>query len=277
MAQSGYDVVFNQIIELMQKGEIPWKKNWKMATPRNGKSGHRYGGINFFILSASGYADQRWFTFKQIKELGGNVKRGEKARQIVFWSMYQVPDGDKTKSVPVLRYFSVFNYEQAEGLKVAVVEPKGIIEAEEVINSFSDKPTTLYGFSHARYIPSKDEVEMPSREQFGSTNEFYATLYHEYAHSCAHESRLNQKLDTKFGSTEYSAEELVAELTSAFLCNHSGIDNTLENSAAYLKGWMKALENDPKMLIQAASKAQKRADYILGVRPTEASETATEG
>ena len=266
---AAYDAVYNQIIDKMSKGDIPWRKAWTGANPRNGKTGHKYSGINMFILSMSGYADQRWYTYKQATELGGQVKKGEKSTSVIFWTMFNTEDDNgKSKTVPVLRYFNVFNHEQIEGLKSDDTPQESIVDAEKLIEGYMGKPATLYGSSFAAYSPSQDRVTMPSREQFNTIDEFYGTLFHEYAHSTGHKDRLNRKTlteSTKFGSDVYSEEELVAELTSAFLCNHAGIDNTIDNSAAYIKGWMKAFKDNPKMIVQAASKAQKAADYILGV------------
>ena len=268
MKTAAYDAVYNQIVNQMNKGTLPWRKAWKGSAPKNGKSGHKYSGINLFLLSCSGFADQRWFTYKQLSELGGKVKTGEKSHQVVFWQMstYEDKNGDK-KTIPFLKYYNVFNFEQIEGLKLEAEIGEAIADADDIIESYKDKPNTVYGFSYAVYSVSQDEVKMPSKNQFNSIDAFYSTLFHEYAHSTGHSNRLNRKTlteTTKFGSDVYSEEELIAEFTSAFLCNQAGIDNTLENSAAYIKGWMKAFKDNPKMIVTAASKAQKAADYILG-------------
>jgi antirestriction protein ArdC len=139
------------------------------------------------------------------------------------------------------------------------------ITADEIIEGYTDKPVIKYLGNKACYIPSKDEVNMPPVNFFDSVDEFYSTLFHELSHSVLHETRMNRKIDTVFGSKLYTEQELEAEFASAFLCNESGIDNTLENSAAYIQSWMKSFKDNPAMIITAASKAQKTADYILGM------------
>ena len=265
--QVAYEAVYNQIIATMEKGDIPWKKSWTGAMPHNGVSGHKYAGVNFFLLSYSGFADPRWFTFNQVKQAGGNVKQGSKGHQIVFWKIFDTEDtSGAKKSIPLLRYSTVFNFEQCENMKkIATIEDVVLVDAESIINGFADRPVIKYGFDKASYIPSIDEIHMPSKAQFKRVEEYYATAYHEMAHSVLHEKRMNRKLCTDFGSNLYSENELEAELVSAFLCNAAGIDNTLENSAAYLKGWMKAFKDNPSMIMTAASKAQKVTNYILGI------------
>jgi len=67
-----------------------------------------------------------------------------------------------------------------------------------------------------------------------------------------------------FGSQDYSAEELCAELSAAMLCAVAGISNeTVEQSASYIESWLSAFRTNKKMLVFAAAKAQKAADYIL--------------
>ena len=264
--QAAYEAVYNQIIAEMEKGNIPWKKGWVGATPKNGSSGHKYAGINFFLLATSGFADPRWYTFNQAKTLGGQIKPGSKGRQIVFWKMFETEDkAGKKQNIPLLRYSTVFNFEQCEGLKAKELEEIVLVDAESIIKNFIGCPKITYGHDKACYIPSLDEVRMPSKHQYAKIENYYSNIYHEIAHSCLHEKRLNRPLCTDFGSNIYSENELEAELVSAFLCNAAGIDNTVENSAAYIKGWMKAFKDNPAMITTAASKAQKVANYILGI------------
>jgi antirestriction protein ArdC len=280
MKSVAHQAVFNQMIDLMEKGQIPWRKPWKNSTPRNGFTNRKYSGINFFILSATEYFDERWFTYKQITELGGTVKKGEKSRQIVYWNILKKEQDGKSKSIPLLKYFNVFNFEQTEGIvfskediaKLEEIRKSEIIEAETIVKNYADKPVTLFSHSFASYTPINDTVKMPPKTKFNSVEEFYCTLFHEYGHSTGHEKRLNRKgiaNITSFGSESYSEEELIAEFTAAFLCNYSGIDNTLQNSAAYIQGWMKAFKSNPEMIVLCANKAQKATEYILGIKPTQ--------
>ena len=270
--QVAYEAVYNQIIATMEKGDIPWKKSWTGAMPHNGVSGHKYAGVNFFLLSYSGFADPRWFTFNQVKQLGGNVKQGSKGHQIVFWKIFDTEDASGAKkSIPLLRYSTVFNFEQCENMKkIATIEDVVLVDAQSIVDGYVAGPKISYGFDAAFYSPGKDEVGMPSKTQFTNIEKFYSVLFHELGHSTGSEKRLNRKSLTDGGgffgkSTLYSEEELVAELFSAFACNLAGIDNTIDNSAAYLKGWMKAFKDNPAMITNAASKAQKALNYVLGV------------
>ena len=282
MKSIAHEAVFNQMMTLMEQGQIPWRKPWKNSAPRNGLTNRRYSGVNFFILSSSGYADERWLTYKQVKQLGGDVKKGEKSRQIVFWNILSKEQDGKKKNIPLLKYFNVFNIEQTKGIefteedlaKLEELRKSEIIEAEDIIEKYTDKPVTLFSHSFACYSPIEDTVKMPPKAKFDTTEHFYAVLFHEYAHSTGHSNRLNRKgvanFDS-FGTEQYSEEELIAEFTSAFLCNYAGIDNTLENATAYIQNWMQAFKNNPEMIVSSANKAQKAVDYILGTQSLEIS------
>ena len=153
---------------------------------------------------------------------------------------------------------------------VKSIEDVVLLDAEDIVKGYRGGPKITYGHDAAAYSLSADTVLMPSKTQFKEIGEYYATLFHELAHSTGSEKRLNRPSMISGGgfsgkSTLYSEEELIAEFTSAFACNLAGIDNTLDNSAAYIKGWMKAFKDNPAMITNAASKAQKALNYILGV------------
>lgn len=265
---AAYEAIFNKIVQALEAGVIPWKQPWSTVRPQNAKTGRPYNGINFFVLSMSKFSDPRWMTYNQARELGGLVRKGEKSTPIVFWTIIKKDDAatGKEKSFPVLKYFNVFNVEQIDGLELeplAENTPKDKIDAAElIVEGYLDMPA-INKSNRAAYSPSLDVLLMPEMSAFKTSEDYYATLFHEMAHSTGHESRLNRKLDTSFGNENYSQEELIAEFTSAMLCSVAGIDNTLNDSAAYIAGWLKALKNDKNMLVHAASKAQKAADYIL--------------
>ncbi len=109
---------------------------------------------------------------------------------------------------------------------------------------------------------------MPKLEQFTSSNEYYSTLFHEMTHSTGHCSRLNCELEkiAGFGSEEYSKEELIAEIGSAYLCEVAKIatKKTINNSVAYLQSWIKVLKNDKRLIISASGQAEKAVNFILG-------------
>lgn len=285
-----YETVTNRILSKLEQGQIPWQKPWdiKTGTPCNLISGKQYNGINLMLLGCQNHDSKYWLSFKQALDAGGNVKKGEKGSLIVLWNFVDKKDGKNTESetepftsaadkVPILRYFTVFNANQCEGLDVKRLqqeleekelghEHEDITPAQDIIDSYVDKPEIKHGFTRACYRPVSDEVNMPKPEAFKTSEEYYSTLFHELVHSTGHESRLARRGSAEireFGDEDYSKEELVAEMGASFLCARAGIENvTIDNSAAYIQSWMKALKDDKKMLITAAGQAQKASIYI---------------
>jgi antirestriction protein ArdC len=192
----------------------------------------------------------------------------------VFWKFdkfeTETADGEtEERKSAFLRYYTVFNLEQTEGLKALLALPPAFpIESAERIVAGMPNPPAFEQDAQAAYIPSRDAVAMPSRTAFDSQAEYYSTLFHELSHSTGHAKRLAREgFDSpqKFGSDSYSREELVAEMGSAMLCGIAGIEQaTISNSAAYLQSWIKRLKADSRLVVSAASAAQKAADYIRG-------------
>lgn len=274
-----YEVINQRIIELLERGAVPWKKPWNGESnmPRNLVSKKEYRGVNVFHLACMPYGSPYWMTFKQIREKGGYVLQGEKATPVIFWKWLEMSDpddatGNKIGKIPMLRYYNVFNIEQTEGIPLP--EPREIInpfnpieKAEQVITDMPLKPNIYHGGNRACYSPTKDTIRLPTQHNFLSPEEYYCTAFHELIHCTGHAIRVGRRSilePTYFGSHDYSKEELVAEMGAAFLCGHTGIEQkTIENSAAYIQGWLKVLKNDKTMLVHAAAQAQKAADYIL--------------
>lgn len=251
----------------------PWHRPWTTQLPRNIVTGREYRGINVFLLASRGYGSPHWLTYKQATERGGHVRKGQHGAKVVFWKIgkreVEHADGEAIdrKSV-LLRYYTVFNLEQCEGIAapeaVRVVNP--IEECERIVHGMPDLPA-IEQDGRAWYRPSTDTVGIPARNAFESAEGYYSTLFHELTHSTGHPKRIGregiEKLNT-FASETYSKEELVAEMGAAMLCGVAGIERlTLPNSAAYLKSWTDVLKGDSRMVISAASQAQKAADYIL--------------
>lgn len=274
-----YEIINQQILDKLEAGVVPWNKPWTGGSrPMNIISKKAYNGINVWVLSFSEFSSPYWGTYQQWKGLGGCVAKGSKGTPVMFYKFLNSDDGDGvTRSIPLMRYYTVFNLEQVEGLpedkipgaNVKPTEFEAIDACESVVASMPLRPEIKHLEQRAFYSPRLDYINMPKKETFKSSEGYYATLMHELAHSTGHSSRLARRdfESGGFGSEKYSKEELVAELASAYVCNHVGIDNmTIDNSASYIQSWLKALKNDKLMMIQASSAAQKAANWILNVK-----------
>lgn len=282
MAADIYAEVTHRIVSMLEAGVVPWRSpilgRSKAGWPRNLASGKEYRGVNVFLLAFTaychGYGSSFWLTFNQAKAKGGSVRKGEKASLVVFWKTYETTDRKTGEpiTVPVLRHYNVFNAEQCDGIDVPdapAFEPldfSPIQEAERIAGAYADGPAIEHRGARAFYQPLTDMVQLPEPTRFASPEAYYATLFHELAHSTGHSKRLGRGLDTElapFGTPDYGKEELVAEMGAAFLCAHAGISPaTVENSAAYLGGWIRALKGDSRLAVTAAGAAQKAADWI---------------
>lgn len=273
-----YQMVTDRIIAELEKGRIPWKRCWSgsRSGAYNRITKKPYSLMNQMLLGQSG----EWATYKQWQELGGHIRKGEKASFVTFWKMQQIEENNEdgetvTKQIPLLRYYNVFHITQVDGVEplekpeLNPVEP--IAEAERIKEAYKEREHIQIKeiiSNDAFYSPSGDYIQVPCREQYQEANEFYSTLFHEMIHSTGHKSRLN-RLTTgaaaMFGSETYSKEELVAELGSAIILNQLGIETpqTFKNSAAYIQNWLQVLKNDNKFIVSAASKAEKAVNYIM--------------
>ena len=292
-----YERVTERVTELLEQGVVPWQKPWhaKVGPPRNGVSGRYYRGLNVFMLSHAGFESPWWFTPRQVNDLGGHIIKGEKVSWIHFFKPW-LPKGDsadeplevdtdeveistRRRTVLICRAYRVVNLDQIAGpgadkfrAKHPTVERPAnndpIAGCESIVAGMPDPPAIRYGGDRACYWPAMDQISMPRREAFRSSEAFYATTFHELSHSTGHPDRLNRSTlvaGAPFGSPVYSLEELVAEMGAAFLCAEAGItDPTIQNSASYIAGWLKYVKSDPKALIVAGAQAQKAADHVLG-------------
>src|SRR5579859_6813488 len=276
---SVYEIITEKIIKQLESGVAPWRKPWTCQTPANLITQKEYRGLNVFTLASQGFPSRFWLTFNQATKLGGRIRKGEKSSPVVFWN---IGDGRQTDTQDgatqasrsfLLRYYSVFNLSQAEGIDIPAsllkeTRTNDPIETCEQIVTNMPNPPALEQSDRAWYSPSNDVVGLPARRLFHSSEEYYATEFHELAHSRGHAKRLNREnFDNlvSFGSESYSKEELIAEMTAAMLCGVTGIDQkTLENSAAYLKSWITRLKSDSRLVFSVASQSQKAADFIQG-------------
>ena len=278
-----YEIVTEKIINLLESGIVPWRKPWtSTGLPRNLVSKKPYKGVNYFLLSATKYVSPFWLTYRQARELDGHVRKGEESTIVIFWKAEDVKQGLEVEETDakhrrrfLLRFYRVFNLEQCE-LPQAVLDKLPKIEthqhdrieaAERIIAGIPNPPEIDYAGSKAFYSPITDRITLPPRELFSSAEEFYATLNHEESHAVGHPKRLNRKSITEaapFGSPTYSFEEIVAEMSAAYLCAEAGISPAvIDNEAAYIQGWLKKIHSEKRLVVIAAAQAQRAADYIL--------------
>ena len=282
-----YQAVTDRIIQAIEGGNIPWVKPWTGAGAdlsikyRDGKP---YSLLNQLLLGEPG----EYLSYKECEAAGGHVKKGEKGHMVVFWMMHQYEETDSDgnviykdgkavmKTVPILRYYTVFHINQCECIKSKVETAEThqndpIEEAEKVSADYisrSGVKLIVTKSDRAFYRPSTDTIHVPALEQYADVSEYYSTLFHEETHSTGHKNRLG-RLDEKiaaFGDEDYSKEELVAELGACMILNRIGIEsaNSFRNSAGYLQGWLSALKNDKRLIVSAASKAEKAVKLIMG-------------
>jgi antirestriction protein ArdC len=279
------EIITESILKQLQQGVAPWRKPWSTSIPRNLISKKPYRGLNVFLLATHGYGSPYWLTFNQAKQLGAYVRQGEKSTIVSFWKLNEYAKENRetgeteNKTSALLRYYRVFNIEQCEGLKSLHGDDRKPVnpmaECESIVQQMPNAPR-IEQHSCAFYRPSADIVGMPSRNCFESAEGYYSTLFHELTHSTGHILRLNRfeenSTDHQFGSESYSKEELIAEMGAAMLAGMAGISQaTLSNSAGYLQSWIDRLKSDSRLIISAASHAQKAADYILGKAQAEGS------
>ena len=285
MNKSVYEMVTERIIEQLEKGIIPWEKPWTgvRSGAFNRVSKKSYSLLNQMLLGKDG----EWATYKQWQDLGGHVRKGEKSSMIVFWKILPVEeiqeDGSKiVKQIPLLKYINVFHISQVDGVEPLKQEELHDIEpierAENILQDYWTREHIRVEHvkgNDAFYSPMRDMIQLPLFEQFNSSNDYYATAFHESVHSTMKESRCNRAEERKdklvaFGSEEYSKEELVAEIGSANLMNIIGIETkkSFKNSTAYIQSWIRVLKNDVKFIVSASSKAEKAVKYILNETAT---------
>ena len=274
-----------------EKVKLFWQRPWIGAdnAPRNLQSGRPYHGFNVLVLAMemqmSGYTDPRWTTMPGANKLGGRIRKGESPTWITLWKKWRVKDTDPDTgevgmhTILILKAYKVWNVEQCDW-------PDGVLkpwqperpdawnpreEAERVIADYlasPNAPTHSFGGNRAFYSPFDHHVRIPDKAQFRNAPGYYSTEFHELVHSTGHESLTGRvKTWDRFGSEPYAREELVAEIGAGFLTAHVGIDDDAEfnNTVAYIDSWRKALSDDPKLILQAAAKAQQAADRILGI------------
>jgi len=281
-----------RIIAELEAGAAPWVKPWSATpganTPCNAVSNRPYSGCNVVLLwmaQAAGYRTPRFLTFKQALELGGNVRKGEHGTRVYVVKQLQVRDqgGDdepSTRLIPMMREYTVFNVDQCENLPESINSGKPIRvrnpdARDDLADAFlhSTRADIREGQGDAYYVPSRDFISMPAFAGFKGADHFYNVSFHELTHWTAHKSRLDRDLKNRFGSRQYAAEELIAELGAAFLCAEFGFNGDVRN-AGYIANWIELLKADKRAFFTACSHASKAADYLRGLALAEPSERA---
>jgi antirestriction protein ArdC len=286
------DKIVDMVINGLENGTAPWRKTWKVIPPMNFISQRQYSGLNIYLLSfwseQNRYAHPLFATFRQISEAGGRVKKGETAFPVIYWKVFdKTVQDDETADIEIEKrftpfYYNVFNLSQTEGMDAEKFIPessgknnRSLEICETVVQNMPHPPRITHGKPGAFYAPSRDMVNIPEISRFESSEEYYAVMFHELAHSTGHKSRLDRFVENReiFGRNSYDFEELVAEMAATILCSGCGIEQTEENSVSYLTGWAKFLkENRKTALFSASTKAWMAANHILG-KPVESYRT----
>jgi antirestriction protein ArdC len=281
-----YEKITNDIIVTLEAGIVPWHKPWasdgqqaSIDIPHNASSGRAYSGINILILmmrrAACGYSSNGWLTYKQAQALGGQVRKGEKGEGIVYWQVKeQEDDAGNVQKRMIMRMFTVFNAEQCDGLEGSTFAPEPI-EAGDICQRLQQAGCRIsLGHAGASYHPLHDSIAMPAPSAFESVEHFDSTLLHEATHWTGHRSRLARDLMNRFGDDAYAAEELIAEMGSAFLCAQLGVPMTGLQHSDYIGHWLGVLRADKRAIFTAATAAQKACAYLLDLAWNSVSEVS---
>ncbi len=276
-----YTTITDRILKQLDAGVIPWRKTWATGLPKSLTTGHEYRGVNLLVLGDTDYTSRYWVTFRQTMCLGGHVRKGARATPVIYWK-WRTPEelarrreqsGTENPAPCVPFTSAVFNLDQIEGVArpeddVPVSGNQRLTLADQLVEIMPDKPEILHAVTRdPSYHRGGDRVTLPHLSQFESADEYYGTLFHELVHATGHPKRLNRFAEAEGDKTErYSFEELVAEFGAAFLCGFAGIVNPVSEAlqASYIAGWSKVLRQDSRLIVHAASAAQRAADYIRG-------------
>lgn len=289
-----YAEITRKIIADLERGHVPWVQPWgnsgtasPLDLPGNAVTGRKYSGINVLILWGAviegGFSSQSWLTFRQARDLGAQVRKGERGTTVVYASRF-IPggkgqpvlvEGTSRRGIPFLKRFRLFNAEQCEGLPERLVIPHAP-PARELILPQADRLIEATGIDfrigsvRAYYDPMHDYVRVPPPQAYFDIINWHRTAFHELAHASGHASRLKRDLTGTFGSKKYAHEELIAEIAAAYICAALGIAPTVRH-ADYIGSWLELLRDDDRAIVRAASAASKAADYILSFQEASAS------
>lgn len=271
-------LITDRILNQLEADVVPWRKTWVTGTPKSRTTGRAYRGINLLLLGTSAYTSRYWVTFREALRLDGHVRKGEKASPVVYWKWRTPEEIQRLEAktgkeiAPCYPFLAwVFNLDQVDGVTrpeddVPQRRNQCLEAADRILAEMPAKPEIDHAVvSEPVYNPRTDRVRLPHLSQFENAEEYYATLFHELVHATGHSKRLDRFAESSGDVAErYSFEELVAEFGAAFLCGFAGISNTRteELQASYIKNWAEVLRNDKRMVLRAASAAQRAADFI---------------
>lgn len=261
--------------------QLPWRRSaGPLSMPVNALTGHCYSGVNILSLwvdaETKRFATPLWATYTQWQQLGAQVRSGEKSSPVVFYKEVEVsPHPDRTQDDGkrrVARAFWVFNAAQVDGFRTSDTTGSPVaIDRIEAADRFVAASGAIieHGGDSAFYRPATDRIQMPSEGHFiGSATMtrhegYYATLVHELTHWTGAKHRLNRDMGKRFADNAYIAEELVAEIASAFLSIELGItQDTRPDHAQYLAHWLRLMKSDSRAVFAAAGKASEAAFYL---------------
>ena len=285
--------IADTFLKCLEEDPNNWKKPWQTSLagrPVNAVTGRPYHGVNMLYLNyvqqVRGYNDNRWATFKQIKDKGWHLEKGSKGIDVEYWMpVKRDPESGKSEIISwkeyneltseekehcdvVPRYFKVFNASCIEGVPEISREEKSDIQPDEVISRIANGMNITIsndGLDGSYYMPGNDTIHLPAASAFATDYDYNAVALHELGHATGHESRLNRDMSGTFGSSAYAREELVAELTSCFMSEYIDAPMTEEhmtNHKAYLQGWAHDIKEDNNVLFSAIKDAQEAADYM---------------
>lgn len=286
-----YQRITDTIIAQLEAGTKPWIRPWRGSVRRSAMplraTGEAYRGINVVMLWLSGqlagYDQNTWMTYRQAQELGAQVRKGEQGTLVVKYGTFTPKEQEADdRSIPYLKGYTVFNVEQIDNLpdrfKSPLEDNAGApVPVLDHVETFIQQTGAkiAYGGKQACYRPGPDDIQIPDRDRFLSEVHLYSTVLHEMAHWTGAASRLDRDLSGRFGSESYAMEELVAELSAAFICADLGVDHDpRDNTAAYLQSWLTVLKQDKRAIITAAAKAQAASDFLHSLSSIESCSAA---
>ncbi len=286
-----YQRITDTIVDALEAGTRPWMQPWSgnniggaFLRPIR-STGEPYRGINILLLwiasAANGFQHDRFMTYKQAQELGGQVRKGEKGTGIVKYGTVtrSVENGcgeAEDREIPYLKGYTVFNVSQIEGLPDHLYStPTPLPEIQRVAQADRFIANTGANIRHEGnqpcYIPAIDTIKMPPTQAFKDAEAYYSILFHETAHWTGSASRLDRLKSYDMRTKDYAFEELVVEIAACFLCSDLQISATLRpESASYIASWLKAFRDDKRLIFKAASRAQAAVDFLHGLQETRA-------